>query len=377
MKNSEKLVAIAFDLNFRHAAEIFSGASDYVAAADVDWRLVPLNFGFEEKLMHLAASGKLCGAIGTFVSDNWIARLQQHEVAAVNLFQFSHIKSIPSVSIDDFAMGNQAAAHLIAQGARSFAFCYSNNVYYTQLRRDGFKQQLPQANYSELRKGPSFATQLAALKQLPKPVGIFCDTDHLARELIVEAKNAGLQIGIDLLTLGIDNDPSESIFAEIGITSFKLPTHEIGELAAMRLHQILEQRDIDAPFTLASAPQLIPRESSLAPGRARIAQRAANYIQENLSDPELEMEHVARSVGVSRRSLELAFQEQFKTSPYRKLSEHRLQFAKQLLQESSLAIMEVGRHCGYPEQHHFSAWFKKQVGVPPKVFREHYKAGIQ
>ena len=62
------MVAIAFDLNFRHAAEIFSGVSDYVAEARLDWQLMPLNFGFEVRLMELAKSGQLAGAIGTFVS---------------------------------------------------------------------------------------------------------------------------------------------------------------------------------------------------------------------------------------------------------------------------------------------------------------------
>ena len=48
VNRKEKMVAIAFDLNFQHATEIFSGAADYVRTAGLDWRLLPLNFGFEE-----------------------------------------------------------------------------------------------------------------------------------------------------------------------------------------------------------------------------------------------------------------------------------------------------------------------------------------
>jgi AraC family transcriptional regulator len=84
----------------------------------------------------------------------------------------------------------------------------------------------------------------------------------------------------------------------------------------------------------------------------------------------LDAASLAQRVGVSRRSLELAIQEQFKTSPYQMLAKARLQLAQQLLRTTRLPIMEVGTRCGYPEAHHFSAWFKKQVGTAPKVFRE-------
>ncbi len=364
------MIAIAFDLNFRHAAEIFSGASDYVAEVGLDWRLVPLNFGFEAKLMELAESGKLDGAIGTFVSDGWIAGLVEHGVAAVNLFHFSKIESIPSVSVDDFQIGEQAARHLTSQGARSFAFYGSDSVYYTRLRRAGFQAQVPEHAYLDLQPGAPLAEHIRQLTASPRPLGVLCSTDRLARELINEARNQELQCGKDLLVVGIDNDPSESIFAGLGITSFKLPSREIGYLAAKQLHGILEQTNSPDKTPPASQPQLIPRESSLAPGRARIAQRAANYIQENLSDPELEMESLAHRMGVSRRSLELAFKDQFKTSPYRMLSDLRLKLAGRLLKESAHPVMEVGRRCGYPEPHHFSAWFKKQSGFAPRSFRE-------
>jgi DNA-binding LacI/PurR family transcriptional regulator len=113
MKTVEKMVAIAFDLNFRHAAEIFSGVSDYVAEAHLDWQLMPLNFGFEARLMELARSGQLAGALGTFVSDGWLEGLTEAGVPAINMFNFSKIGIIPNIGPDDYATGEAAAAHLI------------------------------------------------------------------------------------------------------------------------------------------------------------------------------------------------------------------------------------------------------------------------
>jgi|GEM_PF-650572 len=433
MKTDEQTVAIAFDLNFRHAAEIFSGASDYLAEAHLDWQLMPLNFGFETRLMELARSGQLAGALGTFVSDGWVRGLLETGVPAINMFNFSKIGIVPTVSPDDYATGEAAAEHLRAQGAQRFAFLGADGVYYTRLREAGFRAGLADGNpphgkdvagvgslpkdvaergtrfdrmaesipkvesasrvrYNTgtpppplcshdampivsmeielFRPGPTLSDQLDALKGSSELIGIFCSNDLCARELITLARHKGIRCGKDILVVGVDNDPSESIFAGIGISSFKQPIRETGYLAAKALHETITNGRISIDLQLQTPTQLIPRESSLASNRARIGQQAANYLQENLSDPDLDAAAIARRVGVSRRSLELAINEQFKSSPYQMLAKARLQLAQQLLRTTRLPIMQVGTRCGYPEAHHFSAWFKKQSGVAPKVYRE-------
>jgi LacI family transcriptional regulator len=399
MKTVEKMVAIAFDLNFRHAAEIFSGVSDYVAEAHLDWQLMPLNFGFEARLMELARSGQLAGALGTFVSDGWLEGLTEAGVPAINMFNFSKIESVPNVGPDDFATGVAAAEHLRTQGAQTFAFFGADGVYYTRLREAGFKAGLARIerapppdvasatslqecsdampiasagiDYLEIRPGAKLIDQLDALKDSAELTGIFCSNDLCARELITLARHKGMRCGKDILVVGVDNDPSESIFAGIGISSFKQPIRETGYLAAKALHQTMTEGCVQTDLRLQAATRLVPRESSLASNRARIAQQAANWIQENLADPDLDIHSLARRVGVSRRTLELATHEQFKTSPYRLLAKARLKLAQQLLRTTPLPIMEVGTRCGYPEPHHFSAWFKKQSGVAPKGFRNY------
>ena len=370
MDSSEKMIAIAFDLNFRHAAEIFSGVSDYVNEAHLEWQLMPLNFGFEVRLMKLAKSGQLTGAIGTFVSDGWIAGLVEQGVTAVNMFNFSSINSIPNVGPDDEATGRSAAEHLIAQQAKCFAFFGADGVHYTRLREAGFRAGLPDTtNIIKLRPGPLLADQIKALPRDGGLRGVFCSNDLCAREFILEAQRQGLECGRDILVVGVDNDPSDSIFAGIGISSFKQPIRETGYKSALALHELLTHGQLSSNLSLQTPSQLIPRASSLLKGRARIAQQAANLLHDNLANSELEMEQIAHNVGVSRRVLELAFKAQLNTSPYRLLSKARLELAQQLLTTTIFPIMEIGTRCGYPEPHHFSAWFKKQTSVAPKTYR--------
>lgn len=370
----EKVVAVAFDLNFRQAAEIFQGISEHVNDARLDWRLLPLSFGFEQTVADLAASGRLAGVMGSFVSDRWIAGLRSRGIAAVNLFRLSDIRSIPTVCIDDSAMGRAAAAHLTKQGVARFIFYSADRIHSTRLRQAGFQSAVGERPLTSLRAGPALGQQLAQLCALPSPVGAFCNSDALARNLINEARRQKRRVGRDFLVLGSDNDPAASIFAGVGISSFQLPTRAIGTLAAQLLERQLDNLSLEDPTCHAKAATLIARESSLAPGAARLAQTAVNYMQERLDDPTLDIEKLARALGASRRSLELAFENQFHTSPYKKLCNYRLEKARHLLASSTLPIESVGQRCGYPEPHHFSAWFKKQAGQAPKFYRSASRA---
>jgi len=368
MKRDELMIAVAFDLNFRHAAEIFGGVSDYVSANTLNWRLVPLNFGFEARMIDLAKSGKLNGAIGTFISDGWVSGITDLGVKTVNLFNFSKIETIPSVGIDDETLGKLAAEHFKEQGAKRFAFFGADGLYYTRLRKKGY-EAVVNSSVFEITPGARLEEQLAQIKLSGSLVGIFCSSDALAKEIILVAEHIGFQTGRDFLIVGIDNDPSESIFAGIGISSFKIPARKIGNEAASILHRSLISNQKQVSIVCDST-ELMPREFSLASARARIVQQTIDRMRERLTEPTLEIEALAREAGISRRGLEIAFQEQLKESPYKLLSQMRATEGRALLQQTEYSINEVGRRIGYPGQHHFSAWFKKIHGMSPKKFRE-------
>ncbi|HKK18983.1 MAG TPA: helix-turn-helix transcriptional regulator, partial [Opitutales bacterium] len=56
-------------------------------------------------------------------------------------------------------------------------------------------------------------------------------------------------------------------------------------------------------------------------------------------------------------------------SPYQILSERRLAKAQELLRATKQPVGKIGEACGYPEAHHFSAWFKQRTGTSPRQFR--------
>lgn len=375
MSNDSKLIAIAYDLNFRHAAEIFNGASEYLRREGLNWQLLALNFGFEAKLMDLAASGRLSGAIGTFVSDGWIQGLRANRIAVVNLFNFSNILSAPTISLDDEAIGRAAALHLLEQGAKSLAFISQDEAYFNQIRRDSFARCGTDGCFHHINSMTLRRTQAESLRDLRAPIGVLCSNDRIARELCNEARLHGMKIGSDLLVIGIGNDPAESTFAGMGLSSFDIPAREIGERAIRRMITALRTTGTKEPQNDSEqiAAQLICRESTLASPQARLAERAVAVIRDSIARADFDISYLCKILGVSRRSLELTTRQQLDKSPYQILSEQRLAKAQQLLRTSNESIAKIGEECGLPEPHHFSAWFKQRASMPPKKYRSSYR----
>lgn len=375
MENDPKLIAIAYDLNFRHAAEIFSGASEYIHNHGLNWQLLPLNFGFEEKLMNLAASGRLSGAIGTFVSDEWIRGLLSHRVKAVNLFNFSKIESIPTISLNDEAIGRVAAKHLLEQGAHSLSFIGQDEAYFNQIRRRSFSESCPANCFHSVNSMSPRRIQAECLNELESPIGVLCSNDRIARELCNEASLLGVDVGDELLIVGIGNEPAESTFAGIGLSSFDIPAKEIGYRAAQNMESLFQaEGEKRSPATVEEIEaRLIHRESTLSSPQARLAERAIAAITESTAQADFDIAYLCRRLGVSRRTLELTTRRRLKKSPYQILSEQRLDKAKAMLLGTNQNISKIGEECGYPEPHHFSAWFKQRTQISPRSFRSSHR----
>ncbi len=366
-----KIVALAFDANQAHAYQIYRGAAEYVSALKLEWNLIPLTHAFESTLIDLCRSRKLDAAIGSFISDEWVGGLTKDGIQVVNLFHFSHIRTAPCISVDDRKIGREAGEHFAEHGARSITYLGKGQTYQNHLREEGLRETAKSARFFKCEKRVPMAARIEAILKRPGPIGILCSSDQIAREVILLLKSAGLKIGKDALVAGIGDEAVESFFAGIDISSFQLPTNEIGRAAAETLHQLMDGK-IQMPDSLEFSVEakFFPRASTLPTRHARVATRAKRLVEEELENPDFDIALMARRLGTSRRSLEIATREEFGESPYKMLSRIRMEKADKLLRKGRLRISEIGQQCGYPEIHHFSAWFKKRSGLAPKTYRE-------
>jgi transcriptional regulator GlxA family with amidase domain len=97
-------------------------------------------------------------------------------------------------------------------------------------------------------------------------------------------------------------------------------------------------------------------------------------MQSHMEDPMPIAELVAR-VGISSRSLERRFHSKLNTTPNTYYRELRLNWANNLLLNTTLSVREVGMACGFPNG--FSSLYRSFFGITPTAIRKTKKVSGQ
>lgn len=100
---------------------------------------------------------------------------------------------------------------------------------------------------------------------------------------------------------------------------------------------------------------------------------AIDYIDKNYSNPELSIEMVAESIGISSGHLSRLFRKESEYTMMTYLVNRRMRAAKDLLKDYSHKVYEVAERVGYRDITYFSATFKKYVGVSPSEYQDRYR----
>ncbi|WP_310550028.1 helix-turn-helix transcriptional regulator [Paenibacillus glufosinatiresistens] len=84
----------------------------------------------------------------------------------------------------------------------------------------------------------------------------------------------------------------------------------------------------------------------------------------------MDIEELAQASGVSSGRFYRAFRRQVGLSPLQFATEARLQASMRLLAEYGASVAEAAHAAGYADEHYFSRVFKKQLGLPPSLYRQ-------
>lgn len=374
MKHQPTNIAVLFDTQLNHATELFRGVSD-VSRQGGRWNLIPIQYNQENLLQDLIQSGTVNGVIGGFVSDAWLNSFPSCKVCFINTANLSKIRSVPNIVSDDCETGRLAASHLLEKGFTNLAFLGSSAGYFSFLREQGFAAEAAKHGITALLpNSASTAIQISALENwllhLPFPCGLFCAEDRLARRCIITALKHSLRVPEDLAVIGCGDSPINTVFSPVSLTGIIPAMYRIGGEAGQAMSCCLAGKKVEDKQI---ADLHIEQRSStdISFKRSPLVSRAVSYLDMHI-DAMINIESLASQLGVSRRVLELRFREEMQVSPYRYLQQIRLTNAESLLKESSLKIREIAERCGYPEQHQFSLFFKKEKGMSPRKFRSEH-----
>ena len=186
--------------------------------------------------------------------------------------------------------------------------------------------------------------------------------------------------------IGFQGVRAETILRKCGFTrdQLVLPLKETDQVLAC-IENIITRRSLSASDTLAREACMIHLFSLLAAEYEKTsggleftrtespdvlyAELGRAYIKEMYMHSSITVEDVASHIGISRTTLNRAFQKELKRSAQQYLIACRMRHAASFLRDTSLSVKEITSRSGYSDQLVFSAAFKKYYGLSPTAYR--------
>lgn len=294
---------------------------------------------------------------------------------------------IPRLAQSNQQVGRFAAEHLIGLGLKNLAYHGVQGRWYSDERLEGFKHAANEANL----KVNTFCLPHVArdalwneryepikrwLKTLSLPAGIFAVHDFRALIVLSACREVGLRVPEDVAVIGSDNDLMVCEFSTPTLTSVCPNAYRMGYEAARLLDQLMHGKSAPQEPILIDPTEVVARASTdVLHASDPTVKHAIEFMQENYSKS-FTMESVAEAVRVSRRSLEMRFRVERKTTPALFLVNLRIQKAKALLAARDFKSTEdIARTCGFGNGKNLRAAFRRILDASPNDFRADSVAG--
>jgi AraC-like DNA-binding protein len=106
----------------------------------------------------------------------------------------------------------------------------------------------------------------------------------------------------------------------------------------------------------------------VAPDVYRKIVMAKIYIDENFHEP-IDLDRISREACLSRYHFHRLFTRIYQRTPHQYLTRKRVEQARQWLAGKDLTVTEICNNVGFESIGSFSMLFKKEIGLPPRYYR--------
>jgi len=152
-----------------------------------------------------------------------------------------------------------------------------------------------------------------------------------------------------------------------GAATFDFMLHLIGNQQGQEFAGMLSERFSMERVRPSNERQRIPLATRIGNSQPKLTE-AVSLMEANIEEP-LSTDDIAYYVGVSRRQLERLFKQYLNTVPSKYYLELRLNRARQLLQQTSKSIVQIGLACGLSRGPHFSSSYRNHFNITPREER--------
>ncbi|MCR4852771.1 MAG: response regulator [Prevotella sp.] len=129
-------------------------------------------------------------------------------------------------------------------------------------------------------------------------------------------------------------------------------------------------RRLRGKYTGAQAQEKKMKKVTVKGNNDALMDRIMKCINENLSDPDFNVEKLSETVGISRAQLHRKLKEITGISAGDFMRNLRLEQAARLIKEHKINVTQVAYAVGFNNQTHFSTIFKKHFGMTPTEYSE-------
>ena len=294
-------------------------------------------------------------------------KLQAATLTVVNVSGRLQDGQLPRVMPDQRAVGRVAAEHLLERRYRHFVFVGDPGEEYARERKIGFSMTVQEAGCS--CASATEKTLPRVLGRTAKPVGIMVYLDDVAPAVISACRGAGLEIPREAAVVGVNNDEVFCELTDVPLSSVDPDAERVGYEAAALLDGLLKRkRPPTEPVLVAPRGVVVRASSDCFAIEDKDLAKALEYIQVHACDP-MTVNDILPHIGVSRRTLEYRFREEFDRSLHDEVRRVQFEQARRLLAQTELTVPEVGKRSGFPYANRFSILFRETVGMPPGEYR--------
>jgi LacI family transcriptional regulator len=373
---SPRNISVFLEAELGYDRQVMHGLRDY-AGRHKPWRIRILRPAVYPDLRGLAGAieGE-DGIIGRFQNWEAVRLIESCGICAVNVATGLEEATIPRVGVDNDAVGELAAKHLLERGFRHFASYHHGYGWNSRRRGNGFWAGIASVMVVPERRrhvggaGPSLEQWL---RELPKPVGLYVDTDPLGVETLETCRVAGIAVPEHLALVSTDNDELMCDFALPRMSSVDLSGRQIGYEAAALLERLMGGEAAPVGPTLVPPSRVVARHSSdvVAVDDADVA-AALRFIRATATQP-TGVRDVLEAVPVARRSLERRFRQAVGRSVLDEIRAVHVGRAKDLLSGTDLPAATVARLSGFRTAVRLSVVFHQLTGESPTVYRRRFR----
>ncbi|HTJ78422.1 MAG TPA: substrate-binding domain-containing protein [Rariglobus sp.] len=322
------------------------------------------------------------GIIVRIADPEVLALVKSKNVPVVDVLGNVTGAGIPSVICDDAAISQVAMEHFVERGFGHFAFLGFAGKPWSERRlrafmalagrRKGASFSSLEVSYEE-KNGDNWLGYLQRLQEwirpLPKPLAIMVGSDQLGADVLHACRALGVVVPGEVSVVGVDNDAAFCGVCVPTLSSVMANHEEAGYQAALMLNRLMTAKPRGMRSITIKPGKLQLRGSSDATASEdRNLIKAYQVIREEACRG-LQVEAVAKAVGLSRSVLQRKFKTAFGHTVLDAIVMTRVGRAKGLLANTGLSIERVAQLSGFKNRAYLGYVFRRQTGQTVASFR--------